>query len=519
MGVCQECRVDVNGQHGIRACMTAAEEGLEVTKETGPASIEPIVGAHDDKDDHEVLTPELLVIGAGPGGLMAASIAAESGVETVLLDERITGGGQFYKQPASAGLVPKSLVGDRQFLEGRSLLERAVESGAEFRFGSRLWGAFAPMEFAVYDGQRSTIYRPGRAIVATGAYERGLPVPGWTLPGVMTSGAAQSMLRSYGTVPTGRILIAGNGPLNFQIALELKLAGADVVGLWELAEKPGLGSAFDALRMSLCAPRLTLNGVRYLLGLRTNGVTVHFGHGLAGVEERSSSLTAVLGPVREGAVRPETEIDVDVVCTGYGFQPNNGILRNLGCRHEFDESRGHLVTVRSDDCETTVPGVFAVGDCTYLKGAPSALEEGVIAATAVVRSSRGTVPLQCRKEHRRAIRQLRRHAKFQSALWSLYAAPRFESELADTDTIVCRCENVRLKEIEHVVRDGEMSMGSLKRSTRLGMGPCQGRYCAPVAASFLAKRSGRPLNEFSFFAPQNPLLPIRIADMVSTGKD
>ena len=515
MGVCQECRVGVNGQHGIRACMTAAEEGLEVTKETGPASIEPIVGAHDDKDDHEVLTPELLVIGAGPGGLMAASIAAESGVETVLLDERITGGGQFYKQPASAGLVPKSLLGDNQIRDGRSLLQRAVASGAELRFGSRLWGAFTPMDFAVFDGQRSKIYRPGHAIVATGAYERGLPLPGWTLPGVMTTGAAQSMLRSYGTAPAGRILIAGNGPLNFQIALELKRAGADVVGLFELAGRPGLRSALAALRMGLSAPHLTLTGVRYLVELQRNGVTARFGQGLGSIEQRSSHLTAVLGAVRQGTVQPETELDVDVVCMGYGFQPNNGVLRSLGCRHEFDSAKGHLTTVRSEECATTVPGVFAVGDCTGLKGAPTALEEGAIAATAVVRSLKGDLPRQCSKAHRAAVRRLRRHARFQSALWSIYAAPRLESELADSDTVICRCENVRLQDIERVLDDDQISIGSLKRATRLGMGPCQGRYCAPVAASLLAEKSGRTLEEFSFFAPQNPQQPIRIAKIIS----
>lgn len=516
MGVCQECRVSVDGRHGIRACMTAAEDGLEVTKAKGPASIEPMVALPHDEDDHEILTPELLVVGAGPGGLMAASIAAESGVETVVLDERTSGGGQFFKQPVSARLVPESLAGDRQILQGRSLLQRAVASGAELHFGSRLWGAFAPMDFAVFDGQRSKIYRPGRAIVATGAYERGLPLPGWTLPGVMTTGAAQGMLRSYGTLPAGRILIAGNGPLNFQIALELKRAGADVVGLFELAKKPGLGSALDALRMGLSAPRLTMTGVRLLAALQTNGVAVRFGHGLGEIQRQSSGLTAMLGPVREGTVQPETEIDADVVCMGYGFQPNNGVLRSLGCRHEFDDTRGHLVTVRTEECETNVPGVFAVGDCTGLKGAPTALKEGVIAATAVVRSLKGDVPLQCAKEHRNAVRQLRKHKRFQSALWSLYEAPRFESELADSDTVICRCENVRLQDIERVLHDDEMSIGSLKRATRLGMGPCQGRYCAPVAASLLAGRSGRAVEEFSFFAPQNPQQPIRIGDIVST---
>ena len=95
------------------------------------------------------------------------------------------------------------------------------------------------------------------------------------------------------------------------------------------------------------------------------------------------------------------------------------------------------------------------------------------------------------------------------------AAPRLESELADSNTVICRCENVRLQDIERVLDDDLISIGSLKRATRLGMGPCQGRYCAPVAASLLAEKSGRTLEEFSFFAPQNPQQPIRIAEIIA----
>lgn len=518
MGVCQECRVIVDGQRSVRACMTPASAGIRVSmaKESVSKALDCV--SVDASGRVEALTPEILVIGAGPGGLVAASVAAEGGADVKILDERSIGGGQYYKQPSCADHVPESLSKDRQFADGKKLIERTMRSGASVLLGNQVWGAFIPNEFAVFDGEKSIIYKPKRTIVATGAYERGLPIPGWTLPGVITTGAAQSMLRNYGTLPGKRILVAGNGPLNLQVALELSQAGAEVVAVAELARKPGTAWVSNGLKMTLNAPGIAMNGFRYLNQLRTAHVPVLYGQGLSSVERTKAGLRAQIGQVLANSIDAKDSYDVDIVCMGYGFQPNNEILRCLGCRHSYDKYRGHLVTNRDANCETSVSGVYAIGDCCGLSGAPSALEEGVIAAIAVLRSLQHDVSPQHTNEYKRAIRKLHRHQAFQSALWNVFAAPRFQTELARSDTVICRCENVCLGDMEELIDAGIQSIGALKRRTRLGMGPCQGRYCASVAADLLAKRSGRPIDEFSLFAPRSPLKPIRIADIVSSTK-
>ena len=519
MGVCQECRVNVDGRSGVRACMTPAGACRQVARETCHVVTHSDGAPIDNHDAVETLTPELLVIGAGPGGLVAASVAAEAGADVVLLDERSIHGGQYFKQPASTDLIPASLAGDKQHADGKTLIERTLRSGTSVKSGTEVWGAFAPREFAVFDGERTNIYSPKRVIVATGAYERGLPIPGWTLPGVMTTGAAQSMLRSYGTLAGRRILIAGNGPLNLQVALELQQAGADVVAVAELAEKSNVAWLLNGLRMGLSAPGLSLNGMRYVAGLKRSGVPVLYGQGMARIEKTSTGLKAWLGTARNNGIDARNSYDIDIVCMGYGFQPSNEILRSIGCRHSYDENRGYLVTERSADCETSVGGVYAVGDCCGINGAPVALQDGVIAAIAAIRSLEKTIQAGHRKEYKWAVRNLRRHRMFQSALWRIFAAPRFQTELATPDTLICRCENVCLADIDAAIKEHAGSIGAIKRSTRLGMGPCQGRYCAPVVAEFLAKRIGRPIGEYSFFAPRSPLKPIRIADIVSTDRE
>ena len=158
-----------------------------------------------------------------------------------------------------------------------------------------------------------------------------------------------------------------------------------MVAVAESARPPGRAPV-DAVRLFRSSPRLALDGLRYLAGLRAAGVPVLYRRVLKAVQTADGGLAATLVRVGEEEGPADRTMEVDAVCVGYGFQPNNEVLRCLGCRHDHDERRGHLVTVRNEHCETTVPGIYAIGDCCGLGGAPAALDEGVIAACAAVRS-------------------------------------------------------------------------------------------------------------------------------------
>ena len=512
MGVCQECRVDLGDRQGVRACMHLAEDGQRLSRHRRPhphprnAEGRPAGAVGDFKPR----APDILAIGAGPGGLAAAALAAEAGADVLLVDERAHPGGQFFKQPASPRHAPPSLAEDTQFAAGRALIERVERSGARRLAATEIWGAFPPNEFAVSNSGGSWMLRPKRTIVAAGAFERGLPLPGWTLPGAMTTGAAQTLLRVHGVLPGRRVLVAGNGPLNLQVALELQRAGAQVVAVAELAAAPGPAALGPAWRMLRNAPGLAFKGLACLAGLRSAGVPVLHRRLLTRVEQGGAGLNAWLGRIGPDGPTREARFEVDAVCMGYGFQPSNELLKCLGCRHSYDERRGQLIVERSADCETSLAGVYAIGDCCGLGGAPAAIQEGILAATAAVRSLGLNPSPRMLGERRAALRALRRQRAFQSALWQLFDAPRPQTELAEPDTPICRCENVCLGDIEQALNRGDASIGMLKRRTRLGMGLCQGRYCAPLAAAMIARRTGHPLDEFSFFAPRVPLRPIAI---------
>ncbi len=526
MGVCFECLVDIDGRPNQQACMTTVTDGMTVTTQAHRAA--PAADVSFPGVAEKIAEPEVLVIGGGAAGLTAATAAARCGAEVVVVDERPALGGQFFKQLSTAHAVDSEEALDPQFRQGRDLIQAALAAGVVVMERAQAWGAFPPREVCVLDRDgRAMVLRPRQLVLATGAYERGLPIPGWTLPGFMTTGAAQTLARAYRVAPGRRVLVAGNGPLNFQVASELSTAGVEIAALVEAAPAPGPrhgGAILSGLRHS---PDLMLNGLGYRWRLRRRGVPLLHGHVLVAANGDSRVEEAVVARLSaDGQVdrsRAQT-FAVDAICAGYGFMPSNDLSRALGCRHRYDPGKGHLAIEVDGDGLTTAEGIFVVGDAGGMGGARMAQEQGFLAGVAAARATGKAVPSAIADEAARRRRKLEGHRRFQYALWTLFAAPRLDVELADDDTLVCRCENVPLGALRATLESGACSAGSLKRQTRAGMGRCQGRYCGPLIAAMVAARGGVAVDEFSYFAPRPPIKPVPIgaiarehADLKSQG--
>jgi len=515
-GVCQDCLVSVDGLPNRRACVTTVDGPMEVRRQDPdlpPSSVSSTVA--EPRPTSEI-APDVLVVGGGIGGLTAAACAAEAGANVVLVDERPLPGGQFFKQALAFSDLPQHVLNDRQIAGGRALIQRARQAGVKLVRGE-VWAAFTPMEIHVRFGPTSRIIRPGQVIVATGAYERALPVSGWTLPGVMTTGAAQTLLRSYRVLAGGRILVAGNGPLNLHVAAELAEAGAKVAGVVELGTRPSLRRAGALWNMASTAPGLALQGAGYLRRLKRSGVPVHYGHVLARIDAAEGGLRAAVRTRDGNGLGAGPDFNVDAVLMGYGLLPSNEILRLLGCAHVHDRATGSLVTIRDAECTTTVPGVYGVGDCCGIGGAMAARAEGVIAGLKAAEELGFPAPSVLERERHKAQHALRRHKKFQSGLWSVFQADWPGLSLATARTVVCRCEEVTLSQINAAAEAGMRSMAEIKRCTRLGMGRCQGRYCAPLLADLLQERYGRKLDQYGLFAPRPPVRPVPISVVAGRG--
>ena len=497
IGLCHECLVEVDGRSSQRACMVGAKGVTTVRphRDGHQAALERLAPA-PARSQPETEDVDLAIVGAGPAGVSAALAAAGRGLRITLLDERPRAGGQYFKAPP-ADAVDR----DRQHRAGDDLRARLAASDAQHRTGTTVWSARRTqdgVELDLIDGAATaSVVRARAAILAAGAYERPPLVPGWTLPGVLAVGAMQAWIRSYGVVPPGRIAIACNGPLGLQLAAELVRAGAPPVLLAERARPANPGGAVRLVRAAWFAPDLFLDGLRMRGTLIRARVPTLAGWELATCDGTDRLEGITVAPVGGGTQDSDRQrFDVDMVCVGEGFLPQVEIARALGCACDVDPATGAALPQRDGEGLSSVPGVWIAGDGGGLGGAQMALAQGEIAGAEAV-AWLGGPGVDVASAHKR----LRRAQGFQRMLWSLYRAP--PRPAAEDETILCRCESVTFGAARAAITAGAGDIGALKRVTRLGMGRCQGRYCARPAAALLG---GSDL-----FAPQAPARPVPAA--------
>lgn len=513
MGACQTCLVTIDGGETVRACMTPVVNGMRISTggAEGPAKPHHHPSSEDIKDEQY----DVVVIGAGPAGMRAATILAKAGLQTLVLDERASPGGQYFKPLASSHRFIKKCAADKQFRRGLCFTEEFETSGVEYLDQATVWsveGIHGHLYQVTYDRHKISRRVSGRAILlATGATETAWPVPGWTLPGAMTTGAAQTLARSYRVAPGTRTVICGNGPLNLQVAAELAAGGIPPVAVVEASPHP-LRSMRAGFGLIARRPDHAWDGIKYLTRLAVAGTEIHNENVLIRIEGTSHVEAAIIAQIdSQGSIIPNTKrrIPADCVTMGYGFQPSNELARLLGCEVETQVGNpGRLVLVRDNGGRTSRRGVYVAGDCTTPHGAAIAIADGEIAASSIM-SDMSAIDAPSPVTARRVRGQ---ELRFQQHLWRTFAAqlPQI-SELMHEETIICRCESVRRKDIDPLLPSA--SLAEIKRVTRCGMGLCQGRYCFPL----LARLGGAKFAEEASKIPraQIPLKPISIASMAS----
>ncbi|CAN5872282.1 hypothetical protein BH11PSE3_BH11PSE3_08840 [soil metagenome] len=484
MGVCFDCLVTVDGRPSQRACLTRVAAGMDI-RSSPPATPSP----QPEAPAAEEIACDVLVVGAGPAGLSAARSLALAGADVIVLDERLYPGGQFFKPLAPSHAADPATL-DRQFRDGAVLAQSTRQAGAKIVNEATVWAAFSPHEVAALVAGRSRLYRPRRLVLATGAYEQSPAIPGWTLPGVMTVGGLQTLARSYRVAPGEKIVIAGNGPLCLQTAAELIEGGANVVAVLEAAPRPGLAQWRALASAAAADPFLLLDGVSLSARL---GSKLHW----------NRQATRLVGEDRVRAVEAgDLTVEADIVALNTGFASSSELARSLGCAHRFvPRGSGSMETLTQANGRTSIAEVFAIGDGARFGGAHAAIAQGTLAAAAIAQDLGLKVAKPAEAE-----RTLRRAARFQSALWELFEAPSFDPAKIEDSAVVCRCEEVTAGELRTLIAAGHDSPASLKRACRIGMGRCQGRYCATVVARMTTSDVG----EFGLFAPRPPAKPVPI---------
>jgi NADPH-dependent 2,4-dienoyl-CoA reductase/sulfur reductase-like enzyme len=443
---------------------------------------------------------KVVIVGAGPAGIAAAELLVANGIRPTLIDEAADAGGQIYRRPAPhIDLDMRRLLG-RDNINYESFHARAgnLLPRIDYRPRTTAWALF---DDCVWTERDDVIeQRPYDALIlATGATDRTMPVPGWTLPGVFTLGGAQILLKGQGALIGRRVVFGGSSPLLYLAARQYLSAGATVAAVLDTTP---FGAKIAAAGTLLCAPTTLACGLTTMARVRSSGVPIHHGVRLEAFEGEGG-VSAVRYLDRAGR---QKRVECDAVAFGFGLKPEAQLADLAGIPFRYNETFRQWLPAADGDGRAGARTYLAGDGCT-IGGAQAADVSGSLAAAALLEDI-GTRAhaIDCSTLRR----QLARLRRFQRGLALAFAWPAERFASMDDNLAICRCEDVTAGEIRRTVLAalGPTDINRVKALTRVGMGRCQGRFCGLAAAEIVAAAEDRPLEAAGRLRGQAPVKPL-----------
>jgi NADPH-dependent 2,4-dienoyl-CoA reductase/sulfur reductase-like enzyme len=450
---------------------------------------------------------DLVVIGAGPSGMAAAAMAAQLGLSVSILDEQPRAGGQIYRDVDRVAPLRGDMLG-QEYSEGTALTAALRRDGVEHLAGAVVWAIEEGFSISYTRNGQGAQIEADRVLLATGALERPMPLPGWTLPGVMTAGAGQILLKQSGVLARDAVLV-GSGPLLYLLAAQMVRAGTPPAALVETQTR---GDMMRAMRHAGGAAL----GWRYLAkGMQLLGEIAR---------ARVPRHTGATGIAIEGDDRAETvrftsggrthRIACVTVFLHHGVVPNTQAARSMGITHRWNVAQSCFVPSLDEWGMSDVPGLYIAGDGAGIGGAKVAEIAGRLAALRLAEEA-GRITVSERDGRAGVLRAaLRREMAARPFLDAAY--PPCAEALAPADeTIVCRCEEVTAGDIRGYARIGCLGPNQAKAFGRAGMGPCQGRYCGLSVTALLSEENGQSPDETGYYRIRPPLKPVTLGELAA----
>lgn len=449
---------------------------------------------------------DLVIVGGGPAGMAAATLAANLGISVVLLDEQAAPGGQIYRNVAAAPQARLDTLGP-DYAAGRALVDAFLRSSARHVGGATVW--YISQQRTVHylqAGQVKTL-QAAQVILCTGALERPFPIPGWTLPGVLSAGAAQILLKTTDAVPSEPVVLAGCGPLLYLLAWQYLRAGVPVRAIVDTTDAADRRRAFAHLGGALAGWRYLKKGLTMLRALRRAGVPFH--QGASGLEVEGDDAARALRFVSAGRAE---RIESRVVLLHQGVVPNTQFTWSLRAKHRWDDAQLCFVPVTDDWGALDLEGFYVAGDGRGIGGALAAALQGQLAALGAA-NALGRLAANERDRRAAPLRtELAAHLRIRPFLDALYR-PKAQNRIPADDVLVCRCEEVTAGTLREHVKLGCTGPNQAKSFGRCGMGPCQGRLCGLTVTEVIADARQVSPAEVGYYRIRPPIKPITLGEL------
>ncbi|WP_144632588.1 FAD-dependent oxidoreductase [Bordetella genomosp. 13] len=456
----------------------------------------------------------VLIVGAGPAGMSAAVGLRAAGLSVIVVDEQPAPGGQIWRAVETVAATPTgALLGD-EYRAGADLVRAFRASGALYEPQTQVWQIEPGWHVYMSHAGKAEVVRADNVLLATGAQERPAPFPGWTLPGVLTVGAAQILLKTSRQVPAQPVWVAGSGPLPLLYMAQLLRAGGRIAGWLDTSPPDTWKRALPHLSAALRGWPELRKGLGWLGELRRGGV-----RRVRGVTQLRASGDGRLQEIEYTTRDGRTErAAAQVLLAHEGVVPSIHMTRALECDHSWNDAQACLAPDLDAWGQTSQAGVFVAGDGAGIGGAKAATVRGELAALGIALRAGAITDADAARRAEPLRARLAGDLNLRPMLDAMYP-PRADVFAPSDDTIVCRCEELTAGEIRRAARIGQPGPNQIKSYTRAGMGPCQGRQCGYTIANIVAAEQGRPVAEVGFYRIRPPLKPLTLGELASLDVD
>ncbi len=457
---------------------------------------------------------DVIVIGAGPAGMSAAIGLREQGLSVLVVDEQPAPGGQIWRAVEAVAPTQLGTMLGEEYLAGAGLADRFRSCGACYEPLTQVWQIESGWQVYMTRGGRAEMVLAKHVVLALGAQERPAPFPGWTLPGVLTVGAAQILLKTARQVPSGPVWVAGSGPLPLLYMAQLLRSGGAVAGWLDTSPSGGWRRALPWAGAALTAWRDVGKGLAWLREINAAGVKR-----FRGVRNLRALGDGRLQEVEyELADGHKERAPASVLLSHEGVVPSIHMTRALGCEHSWSEQQACFIPVLDAWGQTSERGVYVAGDAAGIGGAKAACVRGELVALGIALHV-GRVAQETAVQRATLLRRkLSELLRLRPMLDSLYP-PRASILSPADDTVVCRCEELTAGDIRRAAKIGQPGPNQLKAHTRAGMGPCQGRQCGYTVSRIIATEQGRQISDVGFYRIRPPLKPLTLGELASLDID